>query len=409
MRAYGAQQLKKGFEALKMPFLKKRFLDYALDQGKGMALWRLPHQNTQHLVMDLNSSIQPQRLNIEESPAGFALGPFINPGLEKTQFIQADIHISFAGGDSATLEGEEVHLIKGNGVHLENILSSTHHQPHFNEYLRPFAASSNSNGEKYISLVKKGIQEMKNGSFQKVVLSRFQDIKYPNDFELIPYFQKLCQTYPSAFCYLAYLPGEGLWLGASPEILISIDAHQIFRTVALAGTQAFKAGLPLSDVSWTQKEIEEQALVSRYIINCFKKIRLREFEEMGPKTAVAGNLMHLKTFFEVDMRATHFPELGSVMLELLHPTSAVCGMPKDTAFDFIIQQENYDREFYSGFLGPVNIDKESHLFVNLRCLQLFREGLRLYAGAGITTDSKPQKEWQETNMKCQTLLKVLDA
>ena len=157
-----------------------------------------------------------------------------------------------------------------------------------------------------------------------------------------------------------------------------------------------------------QKEIEEQALVSRYIINCFKKIRLREFGEHGPKTWKAGNLLHLRTEFEVDMNATNFPQLGTVMLKLLHPTSAICGMPRQESIDFIQQNEGMDRGLYSGYLGPINYKNESNLFVNLRCMQWSYREAELYAGAGVTIDSIPEAEWEETEMKMNTLLKVIE-
>ena len=144
-----------------------------------------------------------------------------------------------------------------------------------------------------------------------------------------------------------------------------------------------------------------------YIISCFKKIRLREYEEHGPKTVVAGNILHLNTEFIVDMKATNFPQLGSVMLALLHPTSAVCGMPLDRAFQFLIEHEGYDREFYSGYLGPINFQNQTNLYVNLRCLQLLEKEAIVYAGAGITQDSDPEKEWEETELKMNTLLQVL--
>jgi len=188
--------------------------------------------------------------------------------------------------------------------------------------------------------------------------------------------------------------------------------HRVFsRTLSLAGTQS--ASNPdgtlktPAEALWSQKEIEEQALVSRYIIECFKKIRLREYLEEGPRTIQAGNLMHLGSQFTVDTHAVHYPQLGTVMLRLLHPTSAVCGMPRSAAFDFIQQHEGYDREFYSGFLGPVNIQSESHLFVHIRCLKLEGNRATLFAGAGLTEDSVPEREWQETEMKCQTLLRCL--
>jgi isochorismate synthase len=95
------------------------------------------------------------------------------------------------------------------------------------------------------------------------------------------------------------------------------------------------------------------------------------------------------------------------MISLLHPTSAVCGVPRDTALDFIGQYENYDRSFYSGFLGPVNMDGESHLYVNIRCMQLFQHQAFLYAGAGVTRESKPEKEWEETEIKINTLMDLL--
>ncbi|HZI24529.1 MAG TPA: chorismate-binding protein, partial [Chryseolinea sp.] len=161
------------------------------------------------------------------------------------------------------------------------------------------------------------------------------------------------------------------------------------------------------NVAWTQKDIEEQALVERYIISCFKKIRLREYDEHGPRTVVAGNLMHLKSDFTVDMVATNFPQLGSVMLQLLHPTSAVCGVPLDTSLEFIHKLEGYDRQLYSGYLGPVNFNNRIDVFVNLRCLQILPQKAILYAGAGITQDSIPEKEWEETELKLNTLLKII--
>jgi isochorismate synthase len=177
--------------------------------------------------------------------------------------------------------------------------------------------------------------------------------------------------------------------------------------MSLAGTQPAQCDNPLKSAAWTQKEIEEQALVSRYIVDCFKTIRLREYEEHGPKTILAGNLLHLRSDFKVNMRSTGFANLGSVMLSLLHPTSAVCGMPRKEAQAFLKAYEGFDRSFYSGFLGPVQIEGATSLFVNLRTAS-FREGqVVLYAGAGVTEDSDPQKEWEETELKCEIIGKFI--
>jgi isochorismate synthase len=95
------------------------------------------------------------------------------------------------------------------------------------------------------------------------------------------------------------------------------------------------------------------------------------------------------------------------MLDLLHPTSAVCGMPKTRSQEFLKKQESFQRELFSGYLGPVNMNDETHLFVNLRCMQIQPQHAILYAGAGVTEDSIPEKEWIETQLKCDTLLDVL--
>jgi isochorismate synthase len=96
------------------------------------------------------------------------------------------------------------------------------------------------------------------------------------------------------------------------------------------------------------------------------------------------------------------------MLNLLHPTSAVCGTPKEAALAWILQTEKHERELYSGYLGPINLASETHLFVNLRTVKIRGENAYYFAGCGITEDSIPEKEWQETQMKCQTLQRVIN-
>ncbi len=384
--------------------LWKAIYTVAVAEGIPFAMWRLPKSTEQHLILDFGGTLKPQAIDWDDNTLGFAMSPFVNPALSQNYRIRADVHLTSLQEVLDFFEHPSVpqdfkqkvnKLLKGQDKQPKNGKEA---------YLAP---QKNIAENDFQDNVKKGIQAILEGELQKVVLSRPKHIELPSNFEAVSVFQKLSAKYFNAFVYLSHLPDVGTWMGASPEILLSIDQHQWFTTVALAGTQPYLEGQVLSEVAWRQKEIEEQALVSRYIINCFKKIRLREFKEEGPKTVVAGNLMHLKTIFQVDMQATNFPELGKVMLELLHPTSAVCGMPKQKALDFILEHEGYDRAFYSGFLGPINLSQEIHLFVNLRCMQIHEKQLTLYAGAGITEDSIPEKEWKETEMKCQTMLNIL--
>lgn len=377
----------------------------AFNNKMAAALWRLPGTTENQLVIDTGARLSKGKVDLEESTGGFLFAPFENQGMSQDFFLKADIHytsnqnqVKFSD-DSYALTPDKI--MKQLRIELES------------EHIDSFLHLNNNNGwttseSQYLQMVENALNSIRNGTLQKVVPAASRKVKLQHGFNILETFERLCDSYPEAFISLVTAPGLGTWMGASPEPIIELDKLKTFNTVALAGTQARYPHVSLQDVAWKQKEIEEQALVCRYIINCFKKIRLREFEENGPKTVVAGNLLHLKTTYSVDMDATNFPLLGSVMLDLLHPTSAVCGMPKGPALEFIKEQENFDRAYFSGYLGPVNLSEETHLFVNLRCMQIGREEATLYAGAGVTEDSIPQSEWEEIQLKCDTLIDVLD-
>jgi isochorismate synthase len=374
-------------------------LHYHLSLGHSFSLWRLPHADLIHLIASNEAPIEVDDLFIEESVPGFAMAPF-HPEKKKS-FLKATHRYSFSNTE----------IKKNNDLlsqdELEDMKSLTKEKSRM--HYSSEEKKTSSEAKDFIELVNKSIDRIEQGFFEKVVPSRSKQIQLPDSFDEIKLFLKLAVKYPHAMVSLVSSPETGTWLGATPELLVSTDKNMHFKTVAVAGTQRVSSDVDMRSVAWTQKDIEEQALVCRYIISCFKKIRLREYEEHGPKTVNAGNLLHLKTEYEVDMVATNFPQLGSTMLKLLHPTSAVCGMPLQNALDFLLQNEGYDREFYSGYLGPVNIDSESNLYVNLRCMQLL-EGKKaiLYAGAGVTKESIPEKEWEETEIKMSTLLNAIN-
>lgn len=375
-------------------------LNHAHVNDYSFALWQLPNTQSKKLIISFTCE-QPEAV-LEELPEGFIFAPFDQA--KPSHFLKADLSFTFHNGRLAESETPaEVSSINW----LQEIISKNSvkkAKPHVS--LKKSAGNS-INKENFERLVEASVALIETGCFEKIVPSRSKSIGLPDTFDCLETFQKLCKAYPNTMVSCISIPTIGTWLGATPEILVSVENQSTFRTVALAGTKVFEEGINLKNVAWTQKEIEEQTLVSRYIINNFKKIRLREFEEHGPKTVVAGNLMHLKTEFSVDLKATNFPQLGSVMLNLLHPTSAVCGMPLEPSLEFLLKEEGYDREFYSGYLGPVNMHNNIHIFVNLRCMQVFEKHAQVYAGAGVTIDSIAEHEWDETEMKLNTLLNVI--
>ncbi|NJN77137.1 MAG: isochorismate synthase [Saprospiraceae bacterium] len=235
--------------------------------------------------------------------------------------------------------------------------------------------------------------------YKKVIFSRIETIKLQTG-DLFQLFITLKEMYKNAFVYLFNLPGIGCWMGASPEVFVTQNGDN-YETVALAGTQR-NLGIPLENVFWGEKEIEEQAIVERYVEEKLQQQKV-SYQKTVPYTSQAGKLLHLKTKFRFRPTSDAFN-----FLKVLHPTPAVCGIPKQAATDFILHHEQHERGYYSGFLGPLNIDKKSNLFVNLRCMQVFKDKFALYVGGGITADSNAEKEWDETEIKSQTMADVIE-
>jgi len=369
---------------------------YAITQNASIAVWRCPNGESTFFLADLSGSPKKGRMDLQNTESGFVVSPFMNPEGNETLFLKSDVFASTDKNGNWIVEKGEL---------LKN--EDTEKSPQ--KYYLNNRPDTEISGEKshFIKMVENGITAIEEGEFDKVVSARTYDESLSDNFDIIDQFNRLENAYPDAFVSLVSIPGRGTWMGATPELLVE-STNNHFRTVSVAGTQPFPLDKDVSEATWNQKEIEEQAMVSRYIIEQFKTIRLREFVETGPRSVRAGNMIHLKTEFNVDLNEVHFPELGTVMLNLLHPTSAVCGMPKFSALRFIAANEHLNREFYSGYLGPVNMEGITRLYVNLRCMQILRTRAVLYAGAGITHDSVPEKEWKETALKCQTLLDVMN-
>lgn len=377
-------------------------LRLASQEGLPFALWRLPDAQGPQAILSL-SPLQPLQAELEQLGTGLLLGGFAS---EQRQAYWMPADLRFVDGRLECAPG----LDASSRLRWEQL------RPRFEalltqqagriDYAVGLTLPQETSRAHYEQMVRRGIAAIRQGRFQKVVPAKVRKAALHPAFDPLQAYAQLLEKYPRAFVSLVSAPEVGTWMGATPETLLRVQQGRYFSTVSLAGTQPYR-GQALQDVTWGTKEIEEQALVSRYIVNCFKKIRLREFEEQGPSTLRAGNLLHLCTSFQVDMQQAAFPDLASVMLELLHPTSAVCGMPKPEALSFLQAEEGFDRQLFSGFLGPVHWQGDTQLFVNLRCMQLSHTHAYLYAGAGITADSVPEKEWTETEMKTMTVGAVL--
>jgi len=252
----------------------------------------------------------------------------------------------------------------------------------------------------YENLVSKALDWIVNRKMLKIVTSRkYETVLKEWSFEEL--FQRLFSLYPSAFRYIWFHPESGVWCGASPELLLQSEG-ECFKTMALAGTQIPDG---LGRVLWSDKEKEEQQLVVDDITNKLQSV-LSVLKISKTHNHHAGSVVHLKTDISGCVKKGKASLFG--IAQSLHPTPAVCGTPRTKAQLFIHNHEGYDRELYTGYLGFMGgKEKDSSLYVNLRCMKLEKDRAFIYVGGGITQGSIPFEEWKETENKLQTMLKVL--
>lgn len=257
--------------------------------------------------------------------------------------------------------------------------------------------------KQFEELVEKTIQNINSGLTEKIVVSRKETVLI-DSFDIETGFKKMLSLYKSAFKYCFFHPKVGMWIGATPEQFLKLEDNTL-KTVALAGTRLFN-----ENDNWGQKEVEEQQYVTDFIVSNIQEYT-NSVNISKPYTITAGNIQHIKTDIEATLNSKNDLEL---IIKKLHPTPAVCGLPKESAKDFILKNENYKRKYYSGFLGELNFCNESKtslssdLFVNLRCMEITKDSAEIYVGCGITKDSNPAKEYIETNNKSVTMKSILN-
>lgn len=337
-------------------------------QEHSFALYKLPASSVVHGIVCAQPTVFSYHC-IEQGQTGFAFVPFE--------------------------EGEAVFL---SGKMMSDVDTST--QTNSSDYYLADGQLPLETEIGYVANVAKGVAAINQGGMDKVVLGRNTLLAVPQGFCPLQFFNTLCGQYPEAFVSLVSIKGIGTWIGATPESLLKVTRDKL-TTVALAGTQ-------LKDqAQWSEKESEEQLWVVRYIEEILGEYQATQVDVAARRKIQNGPLEHLYTEISFKKEGVANATLAAQILPRLHPTPAVCGLPKQKAMQFILANENYHRSYYAGFLGPVNCGDETSVFVNLRCMQITDKGLVAYAGAGITKDSVPEMELAETENKLNNLKKFL--
>ena len=349
-------------------------IDSMIERGSSFALWRIPGEARIHLRVQTEGEprllYDVKELNLR---GGFIIAPFCVSDRHPIVVI-----------DQARAE---VIPIQADGA-----------SPSFRpvEGERPFPVSDEWDYRRYAACFHKFLDALTSGEQEKLVLSRQKETVRPAGVSIGEAFRRAVERYIYSYVYLCHTPATGTWMGSTPEILLA-GRHGAWQTVALAGTQRLDHGRVPTE--WDAKNRREQQLVADYIHAQLHTLGIGA-RTVGPYPARAGELSHLKTEFHFSLPDER--RIGEV-LDLLHPTPAVCGLPKEKAYDFILRHEGYDRAYYSGFVGLLDPEGETSLYVNLRCVHIQPSKFTFYAGGGLLVSSSLDEEWRETGDKMGTM------
>ena len=351
------------------------------------ALYRLPWTDECYLILQTSEGVEKLKdLSKLNGKKGFVIAPFRQTEEHPITLIRPDI---------TAFDWDEITQALSSLKKAENILTSK------KQSTAPIKQLNETERyDRYYAAFRRFMEPLKEKKFKKLVLSRPAFCPITEEFSPLETFVKACNDYPRMMIYLCHTPITGTWLGSTPEVLLSGSAKN-WKTVALAGTLPIVDGVEPTE--WNSKNKEEQAIVAEYVRKIIKK-HGSKMTEKGPYTARAGQLVHLKTDFLFQLKETG--HLGDLLKEL-HPTPAICGLPKTEAYQFITENEGYDRRYYTGFIGWMDPEGQTDLYVNLRCMEIRSTEAKLYAGGGILPSSEVRAEWEETSAKMRTMKNLL--
>lgn len=257
--------------------------------------------------------------------------------------------------------------------------------------------------------VAEAVDAIRAGSMEKVVLGRSVVVTAETDPDPFDLTAQLAIAYPQCFAF-AWQVGDAVFAGASPELLLEKSDDRI-RVNPLAGSAPRGEGEDedrrfSEELMRSAKDRHEHALVVDDIAARLRPLTRAIDVPRQPSLRRVATVQHLSSEVTgiLSGRASPF-----ALLDVLHPTPAVGGTPRQESVAFIEKVEGLDRGWYSGGVGYVTPGGDCRLALSLRCGLIRGSTAWLYAGAGIVADSDPEAELAETRLKFRPLLELLAA
>ncbi|MBJ8031228.1 isochorismate synthase DhbC [Bacillus cereus group sp. N21] len=283
--------------------------------------------------------------------------------------------------------------------------------------MNPIPSSS-----EYMRGVEQGVAKIKSGDLKKIVLSRSLDLKSPEKVDIQKLLCDLAQHNKQGYTFAVDLPKSEeiencdaspkrshTLIGASPELLVSRSGMQVISN-PLAGSRP-RSKDPEEDkrradeLLSSAKDLHEHAVVVEAVAAALRPYCRTLHVPEKPSLINSEAMWHLSTEVKGELLDASVSALELALA--LHPTPAVCGTPTEKAREAINEIEPFDREFFTGMLGWSDLNGDGEWIVTIRCAEVEGNSLRLFAGAGIVAESKPEDELAETSAKFRTMLRAM--
>jgi menaquinone-specific isochorismate synthase len=261
--------------------------------------------------------------------------------------------------------------------------------------------------EQWKKRVAQAIEKIESGSVEKVVLARDLIASSHAPIDARPILRTLAENYPSTWVFSV----AGL-IGATPELLLRLSRGMVTSRV-LAGTIP-KTGDDSKDLALagslarSSKDLEEHEFAVRSVADALEPFCSSTNVPDAPFVLHLANVMHLAT----DVTGALIESKKNIdvfsLLKNLHPSAAVCGTPRNKAFDVIEEIEGMNRGRYAGPVGWVDARGDGELGIALRSGQIDQKKIRIFAGCGIVAGSDPDIEVAESNAKFAAMRSALN-
>ena len=242
----------------------------------------------------------------------------------------------------------------------------------------------------------KAIKLINDGCLEKLVLGSKLIFQLKNKLNIVQILYKLRLNQTNACRYLWKRNHDNMIFGASPEKLFSYK-EKFLELEAIAGTE--KIGLDIDTFLRSDKNLREHNFVINYLIENLKFLDIRNYDKGEIKVKELGNIAHLCTLISAEVNKI----CPFVLLEKLHPSPAVCGLPKEKALEYIDSLEDFDRGNYASPFGWVDLEGNADFRVALRSARIINGRIEFIAGSGLVKGSSCEKEIDEIKLKLASL------